>query len=125
MLKVDPYTKEEFFTKKRNQKFASKANQVAYNNELKAVEKDNLLFVTKKLYNNRNILKKALKEKQSITVTKDYLMAENFCFYCITHYKIIDNINHFGIFEYSYSVTDQEQINIRENGRELLNKIGS
>jgi len=120
MLKVDPHTGEEFFTNKRNKKFASKSNQVAYNNELFAVKRESESLITERLHHNQTIIRIALNGTKSTTVTKEYLIARGFNFYSITHFKKKDNTTFYGIFEFTYSVINNEQFKIEENGKQLL-----
>ena len=117
MIKIDPYTGEEFFTQKRNQKFASRQNQIDYNNQLKLEERDKKKFIDMKLSSNRRILQKLLCGNSEVIVSLDELRAENFDFGTITHFTKKNNSTIFGIYEFTYSVLpDSTDIEIKNHG---------
>ena len=74
MEKIDPFTNEKFTPKRRNQKFASRKNQIAYNNKIAQKIRDAKKFADKPLNNNRKVLSKILGSKDEKTFSEDYLL---------------------------------------------------
>lgn len=82
-MNIDPHTGEEFTPLRSNQKFASRKNQVGYNN-LKAKRiRDAKLSIDKALENNRRILERLCAGEEEKTLSRDYLLGAglNFTFY--------------------------------------------
>lgn len=79
-MRIDPYTGEEFTPKRHNQKFASRANQVAYNNTKARLVRTSIAKVNNALNNNRKVLERILGEKESVTVSSDFLLGAGFNF---------------------------------------------
>ena len=114
-METDPLTKESFYPKRSNQKFASRKNQVKYNN-LKARKKR----VAKKKFDqpldrNRNILIGILGTNTSVIKHKEWLLALGYDFNIYTHSsryegKIIPCIYEFGIAQ-----LDGEKFKIMRN----------
>jgi hypothetical protein len=117
MIKIDPYTGEEFFTHKGNQKFATRQNQIDYNNHMKLVDRDKKKLIDARLAANRRILQKLLGDNSEIIVSLDDLRAENFNFGTITHFSKKNNSTIFGIYEFTYKVLpDSTDIEIGHHG---------
>ena len=114
-METDPLTKESFYPKRSNQKFALRKNQVKYNN-LKARKKR----VAKKKFDqpldrNRNILIGILGTNTSVIKHKEWLLALGYDFNIYTHSsryegKIIPCIYEFGIAQ-----LDGEKFKIMRN----------
>ena len=120
MIKTDPFSLEEFSTNKRNKKFASKDNQIAYNNEVKAQERENLKFINDKLIHNRKVLKSLLSNQDEVLVSQDKLHNLDFAFTAITHYKTDENKTVFAVYEYTYIILKNNVVKIQKNGRDYI-----
>ena len=104
MLPTDPLTKESFVPLRSNQKFASRKNQIKFNN-LKATKKR----IAKKKYDrpldkNRNILLSILSGQNEAIKSRDWLLALGYNFTIYTHSsrhdgKVIPCIYEFGLVQ--------------------------
>jgi len=108
MNKIDPFTSEEFTPKRHNQRFACRANQIAYNNMLARKKRELLRVPNTKLNTNRSVLKKLL-ERGNKTVSKEFLLGAGFNFSYYTQ-----NYNHEGkqfhaAYEYLIEVLDNQK----------------
>lgn len=103
MKKVDPFTSEEFTVKRHNQRFACRANQIAYNNMLAREKRELLRIPNTKLNTNRTVLKK-LYERGERKVSKEFLRGAGFNF----HYFTQNTTDERGCFMavYDYSIQD-------------------
>lgn len=84
----DPLTGEEFYPARYNQVFASRKNQVKYNNNKARKERSILIETNKRLESNRRILKQiidgAMKRGKSCVIADgEYLLdlGFEFCYY--------------------------------------------
>lgn len=81
----DKLTGEPFTPTRSDQKFATRENQIRYNN-LKARKKRRAKAeIDRTLDTNRNILKRLLKENKEVIKSRDYLMGAGFHFGISTH----------------------------------------
>jgi hypothetical protein len=108
MREIDPFTSEEFTPKRHNQRFACRANQIAYNNMLARNKRELLRESHTKLNTNRSVLKK-LFERGEKTVSRDFLLGAGFDFLYYTQ-----NYNHEGrqfhaAYEYLIEVLDNQK----------------
>ncbi len=109
---IDPLTQESFIPERTNQRFASRKNQIKYNN-LKAKEKRLVKSeVDVILDKNRTILRTVLNGNKEIILTRDYLLGAGFHFGCFTHSKIIKEKEYRCIYEYAYSPINNENYDI-------------
>lgn len=101
MEKIDPLTGEKFMAKRSNQRFATKANQIRFNNQ-KAREKRKVKGTLDKILDkNRNILAKQLSDKEEISLSRDYLLGAGFNFGCHTHSIRRDEKVFWCVYEYA------------------------
>ena len=76
----DPLTGQEFIKHRHNQKFATRRNQIRYNN-IKALRKrQQKKKLDLPLDRNRNILMKLLGNKSEVTKSRDWLLALDYRF---------------------------------------------
>ena len=81
----DPFTAELFIKRRNNQKFATRRNQVRYNNIKAQKKRDAKLPIERILDKNRTILQTILSGRLEITKSKDFLLGSGFNFiYLIT-----------------------------------------
>ena len=85
MYRKDPLTGEEFIPHKINQKFASKENQVIYNNALAKQRRDFRSRFINPIENNFRILFHLLGKKERMTIDKDELLQKGYRFGALTH----------------------------------------
>ena len=114
-METDPLTKESFYPKRSNQKFASRKNQVKYNN-LKARKKR----VAKKKFDqpldrNRNILIGILGTNMSMIKHKEWLLALGYDFNIYTHSSRYEGKNIPCIYEFGIAQLDGEKFKIMRN----------
>jgi len=77
---IDPFTGKPFIPKRNNQKFASRKNQVAYNNLISKQKRDVKSHVENVLKSNLKLLQKVLGKNEEKIISKDYLLGGGFCF---------------------------------------------
>jgi len=99
MRKIDPFTSEEFTPKRHNQRFACRANQIAYNNMLAREKRELLREPNTKLNTNRTVLKK-LFEKGEIKVSREFLRGAGFNFHYFTQNTADGNGNYMAVYDY-------------------------
>ncbi len=81
----DPFTGETFYKRRSNQKFASRENQIRYNNHLAGEKRKSKASIDGYLDKNRTILKSILGNEKIATKSKDFLLGAGFHFGCHTH----------------------------------------
>ena len=115
--KIDPFTKQKFYTTSSIKRFDSRQNQLNYNNWLKKEKREKRAFVVNKLENNYKILSMLLKGKSSLTIPKSELEETKFNFNVITHYYHKNNKTILCVYEYSFSVIENNIIKIEKDGK--------
>ena len=96
----DLLTGEEFFPKKRTQKFANSGNRIKYNNRKASLEKQAVAYIDDQIKQNRRILDKLMKGKDNEVFEQAFLVGSGFSYNVITHIKIIDQQQHFALYYY-------------------------
>jgi hypothetical protein len=111
-LATDPLTGQEFVPKRSNQKFASRENQIRYNN-LKAKEIRQAKARTRKtLDTNRKVLQIVLGPYNEIIRSYDYLLGAGLNFGFNTHTMKMDGIIWTCIDDYAYALIDANTFKI-------------
>lgn len=85
MKKIDPYTKEEFIPKRRNQIFATEKNKSDYHNEQAAFLREKRAKIDKKINSNHRILLQLLEKVNSIEIDEKILEGKGFFFNVYNH----------------------------------------
>lgn len=97
--KIDPLTGEEFTPKRTNQRFASRENQVAYNNakasDIRRVKAPKL----KALDNNFKVLTKLLNGNNLKEVSTDFLLGAGFDFHSSSSLDRIGDKIYQGVYD--------------------------
>lgn len=117
----DPLTDELFVPKMINQRFASRKNQIEYNNLVAKQKRLEKSIYDKPLDRNRNVLKKVLASKEEVIKSKDFLLALEYNFTLSMYQVMIDKekkITAKGIYEYLiialennyYKITTYERV---------------
>ena len=100
----DLYTGIVFKKLRNNQKFSTRANQVAYNNMIAQKKRAAKAFVDKVLDRNRSILKHILGVVTEVTKSRDYLLGAGFNLNCSTHRIDRDGVIYTCVYEYALSL---------------------
>ncbi len=95
----DLLTGEEFTPSRRNQRFASRANQVRYNNLLAQQKRDAKRPLDLALDRNRSILIRLLGEAKSVTKSKDYLLGAGYDFTAFTQTAKDEMFNFYCVYD--------------------------
>ncbi|WP_412560613.1 hypothetical protein [Winogradskyella sp. MIT101101] len=111
---IDPLTGEEFVPKRSNQKFASRENQIMFNN-LKAAEERRAKEKTRRILNsNRKVLRTTLGSHNEVIRSHDYLLGAGLNFGFNTHRMKIDGINWICIDDHAYALIDKNTFKIKK-----------
>lgn len=98
--RICPYSGEEFFPKRNNQRFASPKNKSDYhnsiNNELKKLTSD----IDRKLHRNFRILLEIMLGKEKYILSKDYLKGKGYSFEVLTHFENYEGRNCHAIYSF-------------------------
>ena len=78
--RTDPYSGEGFIPSRYNQKFATRKNQIAFNNHKARVIREKKKPIDSVLEINRKVLLKVLNGKESTIKSKEYLLGSGFDF---------------------------------------------
>lgn len=112
MQRKDPLTGELFSPTRNNQLFATRKNQIRFNNNKANQKRQQKSIIDKILDNNRNILIRLLSSKKEIKLSKDYLLGAGFNFGCISHNRNIEGTIWTCIYEYGYLKTSTNEYRI-------------
>lgn len=85
MKKIDPYTKEEFVPKRKNQVFATEKNKSDYHNEQAAILRERRAKIDKKINKNHRILIDLLVNDNIIEIDQNELKGKGFSFEVFNH----------------------------------------
>jgi hypothetical protein len=96
----DPLTGQPFVKNRLTQRFASRSNQIRYNNQRVTERKRELAPYLKALYRNRQVLDRVMQGKVEITVTKDFLAGAGYDFVYQTHTGQRNSESVIGLFEF-------------------------
>src|SRR5689334_20948956 len=105
--KNDPLTGESFIPKSSNQKFASLANKIEFNNAKAKLRRNENISTKQELDNNFKILQRILGPNKVVTKSKEYLLGAEFIFGVFTHLRTINNLNYYCVFNYGYRTEDK------------------
>lgn len=109
---IDPLTGEEFVPKRSNQKFATRENQIKFNN-LKAAEERKAKARTRKILNsNRKVLKKVLGDKDEVKRSYDHLEGAGLDFGYNTHTITFGDVKWICVDDYAYTVIGENLFKI-------------
>jgi len=109
---IDPLTGEEFVPKRSNQKFASRENQIKYNN-IKAAKERNAKALTENILNaNRKVLQRILGSKSEVIKSYDFMDGAGLNFGFNTHTMKIRDINWICVHDYAYALVNTNAFKI-------------
>lgn len=112
MQAKDPLTAELFIKRRNNQKFATRQNQVRYNNIKAQKKRDAKLPIERILDKNRTILKKILGDGKEKLISRDFLLGMGFSFGYLLYHKSIDGVTYAGIYEFGITKTTNDNYKI-------------
>jgi len=112
-MQIDPLTGETFKPMRTNQKFASRANQIRFNNEQAKRRRNAIGRINKPILKNYKILSDLMSDKKEQTFHKQFLIGKGFNFGVHTHtVKIKDKIC-FAIIDFAFmEVENKEYVKI-------------
>ncbi len=87
---TDPLTKQLFVPKRKNQRFASRQNQIEYNNMIARTQRLAMKKIDMILKHNRKVLWRLLGEKPEYVVRKMRLISLGFDFNHYTHHVLVN-----------------------------------
>lgn len=112
MQREDPLTGEQFVPRRMNQRFASRSNQVKFNNLKAARKRKAKARHDRVLDKNRNILQRLLGDKKEVVLSKDYLLGAGFNFRMQTHSLTSGQKVFVCIYDYAYTRLENNQYKI-------------
>ena len=102
----DPLTDEIFSPKRSNQRFATRKNQIDYNNIKARNKRQKKAPLDKVLDKNRNILANILLEKNALKKSKEFLLGAGFNFKVFNRSIRSNGKNYQCIYEYGVCVEE-------------------
>ncbi len=108
----DLLTGEEFEKKRANQKFATRQNQIVYNNLMAGKKRKEKSGVDKILDKNRSILKNILGTAKEVIKSKDFLLGAGFHFGVLSHFKTRQEQVYYCIYDYAYTKAENSNYKI-------------
>jgi hypothetical protein len=112
--KIDPYTGEYFYPFRSNQKFASRENQIAYNNYIAKVKRENMNEIDFYVKRNWEILLELLGDEKTIIKSEEFLTELGYDFRFLNNIRKEGDKGYFAIYN-----TGIRQID--NNNYELIN----
>ncbi len=110
--KIDPHTKEEFTPKRHNQKFATKENQIAFNNEIALTKRTQFKEVNDAIKNNYNILEKLLFGATSRVVNTEFMDGTGYDLNYFTGLSREDDKPVIQVYEYKVCVNKDNTVEL-------------
>ena len=102
MKKIDPYTKEEFIPKRRNQIFATEKNKSDYHNEQADILREKRAKIDKKINSNHRILLQLLEKVNIIEIDEKILEGKGFFFNVFNHTEKYHDRHVYAIYEFLF-----------------------
>lgn len=96
---IDPHTGESFVPKRTNQRFARRANQIAFNNAKAKELRDQHLVVDNAIKRNWLIIKDLLNGKESIECSYDRLSNLGFAFRHFNNMRLRQDMSYYAIYD--------------------------
>lgn len=102
MNKIDPFTKEEFEPRRKNQVFATQKNRADYHNEKANILREKRAVIDKKINSNHKLLLKILSDKNEIEIDEKILEGKGFFFNVFNHFVKYENEYVNAIYEFIF-----------------------
>jgi hypothetical protein len=121
MYKTDPYSSEEFYPLRCNQRFAKSKNRIAFHNLNNNEFRRKLNVINKPLFKNLKILDELFlsnktKNLNSLIFHKQFLLGRNYDFTKHTHYESYEGKNHTACYNYILIPLEKEKVKIIKTG---------
>ena len=107
----DPLTGEMFAPKRSNQFYASRENQIRFNNEKQKRERKENLSVNRYLLRNKRVLRYWLGAHKEVIKSKDFLLGASYKFEHYTHYIRLGSSTAY--CNYEYCIVELENSNYK------------
>jgi hypothetical protein len=85
--RIDPHTGKYFVPKRNNQQFATRENQVAFNNIKARLIRDSHVEIDKKIKQNSKILENLLIDSDKVVKSKDFFEGVGYNFPFFNNYR--------------------------------------
>lgn len=102
LLKTDPFSGEKFKANRSNQKFASRENQIKYNNLMAKKRKVTSNLKQTAIHKNWEILNSLKGNLKSKHVSKDFLLGSGFDFEAFTNVVVSNKKRKYCIYNLSF-----------------------
>jgi len=109
----DLLTGEEFIPSRRNQRFASRQNQVRYNNQLAQQKRDAKRPLDRALDVNRTILIRLLGGAESVTKSREFLLGAGYDFKAFTQTGKDEMFNYYCVYEMALFILGEDKYLIK------------
>lgn len=100
--RIDPYSGEEFYPKRNNQKFSCRENQIAFNNERARKARNEHSLIDNQIRNNYQILADILSHSDLVIKTKEFLLAKGYNFSFMNNYRSHNDKSYYGVYNYGF-----------------------
>lgn len=98
--RTDPYTGEVFYAKRTNQRFASRKNQVAYNNAKAKELRDQMTEIDNQIRKNWQIISEVLNDQPKAVKSKDFLLGCGYNFNFFNNQRVDNGLRYFGVYDF-------------------------
>ena len=117
MLKIDPYSSEEFIPLRCNQRFARSKNRTAFHNLINNEFRRKMDVINKPLMKNLKILDELfLSNKRtnnnSLIFHREFLLGRNYDITKHTHYDVFEGQKYIACYNYIIIHLDKEKVKI-------------
>jgi hypothetical protein len=118
IIRIDPYTGEEFIALRINQRFSESANRVKFHNYSANVLRKETAHINYPINKTHKLLRKLMENKSEVEYSYDYLNGYGINFKIFNHVTKINGITHPSIYEFTFIIDKKNtKIKIIKNGR--------
>ena len=110
--RIDPYSGESFYPYRSNQKFASRENQIAYNNARAKARRDYLNEIDSCVKRNWQILLEILGEEKALEKSEEFLLGYGYDFRFFNNIRRENGLGYFAIYNVGMRQIDPEHYEI-------------
>jgi len=95
-----PYSGEEFYPKRHNQRFACAKYRVAFHNDANNKIRRGRAFIDNKLHKNYQILLELMDDKERGVFHKQFLLGSGYSFNVMTHFEYYESHNRQAVYDF-------------------------
>ena len=99
--RIDPFSGENFVPSRYNQKFATRKNQVAFNNVKSRDLRQEKAPFDKAIEKNRKVLSIILLNADSVKISRDYLLGAGFNFNIFNGSYQVDGVKYQTVYDFA------------------------